>query len=144
MRVQHSTLTSKASDLKRRGGVGKGDFSKELSAQMSTSDAEESSAASPAHYINPLLALQEIAPDERGAKREAVDHGQQLLEKLEAVRLALLNGHLTLGQIKELQALLNRTHLAFQDPELESIIADIELRAAVEVAKFEQRRQEKP
>lgn len=137
MRIQNATLSPKASDVKRKNATAKGDFGKELSARMGIDGDSSVDESQGITYLNPLLSLQEVESDEKRAKRQTVDYGNQLLDKLESIRYALLDGKLSLSQIKELQTLLGRTKLANPDPQLESIIADIELRASVEIAKMQ-------
>ena len=87
--------------------------------------------------VDALLALQDVAgPLER--KRRAVGRATRILDLLDEIKLALLGGELNLGQLDRLRRAL-RDHRAYtDDPKLEAVLDEVELRAAVEIAKLEQ------
>ena len=81
-----------------------------------------------------LLALQQVDnPLER--KRRSVKRGFDLLDVLEGVKLDLLSGGVPEDRLERLVHLLGQ-HQPSGDETLDSLIADIELRARVELAKF--------
>src|SRR5579885_522268 len=83
-----------------------------------------------------LLFLQEIS-DELTGRRRAVAHGERLLDALDGLRLGLLAGSVPRSQLAAL-AQLAQDHVALtDDPRLAEILAEIELRAGVELAKLE-------
>jgi Class II flagellar assembly regulator len=84
-----------------------------------------------------LLSLQEVG-DALGGRRRALAHGDRVLEALEELRLALLAGALPRAQILRLAHLAHDHAPRVDDPRLAEILAEIELRAAVEMAKLEQ------
>lgn len=82
-----------------------------------------------------LLALQAIPPqDPRERRRKAVRRGFDLLDVLEGVKLDLLGGGVPVERLERLVDLLGR-HEPSGDPGLDDLVADIELRARVELAK---------
>jgi Class II flagellar assembly regulator len=84
-----------------------------------------------------LLTLQEIS-DELTGRRRAVARGEKLLHALDGLRLALLAGTLPRAQLVALAQLAQERAALGDDPRLAEILAEIELRAAVELAKLEQ------
>jgi hypothetical protein len=84
-----------------------------------------------------LLSLQEIS-DELTGRRRAVARGERLLDALDGLRLALLAGTLPRAQLAALAQLAQEHAALADDPRLAEILAEIELRAAVELAKLEQ------
>lgn len=84
--------------------------------------------------IEAILALQGV---DRGAerKRNAVRHGQSMLDTLEEIKQDLLVGNIGEGRLHRLMALVTRARQE-ADPDLEALIDDIDLRAQVELAKF--------
>jgi hypothetical protein len=82
--------------------------------------------------LDAVLALQGL-PDAAERRRRAVRHGHALLDGLEALRLALLDGSLSSATLRQLAE--RREPLG--EPRLDAVLAEIELRAAVEVAKLE-------
>jgi len=83
-----------------------------------------------------LLSLQEV-PDELTGRRRAVARGSRLLDALEELRLALLAGVLPRAQLSALVHLAQTHAPLADDPDLAEVLAEIELRAAVELAKLE-------
>lgn len=91
--------------------------------------------ASPA--IDSLLALQEVPEDPR-RRRRAMKRGQELLDRLDDIRIALLSGRMPQEQLQKLAEALKERKEAVSDPKLAQILDEIEIRAAVELAKLEQ------
>jgi hypothetical protein len=87
--------------------------------------------------VDALLALQDVAgPLER--KRRAVGRAGRILDVLDEIKLALLDGELNLGQLDRLRRAVRDERARTEDPRLEAVLDEIELRAAVEIAKLEQ------
>jgi len=87
--------------------------------------------------IDSLLALQEVSEDPR-RRRRAMKRGQELLDRLDAIRIALLSGHPPKEQLQKLAEALKSRKEPVADPRLAEILDEIEIRAAVELAKLEQ------
>jgi hypothetical protein len=83
-----------------------------------------------------LLSLQEM-PEDEIKKRRAVQESKGALEALETLRLALLTGNIPEHLLHTLTKVVAIQKQRVDDPHLMSIIEDIELRAAVELAKLE-------
>jgi hypothetical protein len=86
--------------------------------------------------VEALLALQDVeSPTER--KRRSVRRASQLLDELDGIKVALLGGELTNGQVERLARAVREQRAATSDPQLEAVLDEIETRAAVELAKLE-------
>ncbi|MBO9709753.1 MAG: flagellar assembly protein FliX [Caulobacter sp.] len=86
--------------------------------------------------LDALLALQaNLDPMER--KRRAVKRAGGLLDILDALKLATLDGDVSTGTLARLKAAVREHREATDDPNLEAILNEIETRAAVEAAKLE-------
>ena len=83
-----------------------------------------------------LLALQEV-PDAAERRRQAVLRSTDILDELQQLRLGLLTGSVPRQRLQRLTKLLRDRPGGYADPQLDSIVADIEVRAAVELAKLE-------
>jgi len=127
-----------AGPAKKRGEVSQaGNFSDLLAA----SGTEESTAVSAtgdvaAAALSNLLALQEIS-EEDIQRRKLMQQGKNLVDVLERLRQQLLIGTLPRHLLQDLSRQLSLHKQKTPDPELNALIEDIELRAAVELAKLE-------
>jgi hypothetical protein len=84
---------------------------------------------------NNLLALQEIT-DGTQSRRRAVKRGKDLLDRLDEIRHGLLLGTLSPDRLVALARTLRDQRAHIDDPQLIAVLDDIELRAAVELAKL--------
>jgi hypothetical protein len=83
-----------------------------------------------------LIALQAIPQeDRRERRRRATKHGFDLLDVLDGVKLDLLAGGVPVDRLERLVHLLGQRRDS-DDPTLDALIEEIELRARVELAKF--------
>ena len=102
------------------------------------SDAPASSAiggAAPVNPVSAVLAAQEVQDSTSGRSR-GLRRGFDLLERLEVLRRALIMGTLTVEQIEHLAAQVSSRKEGTVDPALAEILNEIEIRAAVELAKL--------
>lgn len=88
--------------------------------------------------VDALLALQDVGgPLER--KRRAVGRASRLLDVLDEVKLALIDGELDAGGLDRLRRAIREERQRTDEPGLEDLLDQIETRAAVELAKLERR-----
>ena len=86
--------------------------------------------------VEALLALQEVGgPLER--RRRSVARAGRILDVLEGVRVALLGGELSHGDLDQLRRAIREERQGTDDPKLEGLLDEIETRAEVELAKLE-------
>src|ERR1700676_1704578 len=84
--------------------------------------------------IDALIALQGVEdPVER--RRRAVKHGSRALDALDELKLGLLAGTLDQATMLRLKAVAVDLHDASGDDRLDQVLAEIDLRVAVELAK---------
>jgi hypothetical protein len=84
-----------------------------------------------------MLALQEVG-EVAERNRKARERGNAMLDRLEAIRIGLLDGVVSAETIAELGRLVRDPQDSAGDPRLAGLLDEIELRAAVELAKLEQ------
>lgn len=89
--------------------------------------------------VEALLALQ-AAEDPAERRRRAVRRGETLLDRLDAVKLALLGGGAAGPALEGLARAVREQRDHVDDPRLEGVLNEIETRAAVELAKAEMTR----
>ena len=86
--------------------------------------------------LDALLALQaNLDPLER--KRRAVKRAGGLLDLLDALKISVLDGDVSTTTLSNLKNAVRQHRESTDDPKLESILNEIETRAAVEAAKLE-------
>ncbi len=130
--------TAGTTATRRRGraaGSKAGGFSEALS---DAAEAPTSAAVSGAAALGPvdaLLTLQEVSDDPEG-HGQGRRRGEELLERLDELRLALLAGRLPLATLERLAATVAAKRGEVDDPGLAHILDEIEVRAAVELAKL--------
>ncbi len=119
----------------RSGG---GDGFRVISPEASggASQAASVSATQGVMGVEALLALQDVGtPLER--RRRAVRRAGQILDVLDEIKIALIEGELSGAELDRLRRAIRDERESTNDPALEAVLDDIELRAAVEVAKLE-------
>lgn len=97
--------------------------------------------AAPIVSVDGLLGIQEVGDDGNARRQRAASYADDLLERLESLRIDLLSGRLPLDRLHGLVQALRRREGVCGDERLDALIADIELRAEVEIAKLEMARQ---
>jgi hypothetical protein len=70
-------------------------------------------------------------------KRRSVGRAGRLLDELDKIKIALLGGELSPGQLDRLGRAIREQRSATDDPKLEGLLDEIETRASVELAKLE-------
>lgn len=98
--------------------------------RASTSSAPSQDVGS----IDALLALQAVE-DPLVGKKKSIQRGHDLLDGLERIKTDLLVGRLSESRLDNMLNLVTKARQK-NDPELDGIIDDIELRVRVELAKF--------
>lgn len=95
------------------------------------------SPAAPVSRLDSLLTLQEVE-EPNDQERRAVQWGNEVLDKLEEIRLGLLLGELSRENLISIREKIKQSRESALDAGLTQILNDIELRAEVELAKLEQ------
>jgi hypothetical protein len=135
MRIEQSSPLS--STVARRGpqaaSNGSG-FAEALSQDTATNAAN---APRTVATVDNLFMLQEVAEDLTGRRKAAVKRGSSMLDRLDDIRVALLTGSLPRGQLESLRRMAQDRGDVLNDPQLQSVLDDIELRVAVELAKLD-------
>ncbi|MDD5587195.1 MAG: flagellar assembly protein FliX [Alphaproteobacteria bacterium] len=118
--------TSKAGKTKGTG------FSKHLD---NAEEADSASAASGVGFVSGILEAQEV-DDALARASKGKMRADELLDRLEDLRLGILNGTMSPGKLQQLSHIVNVRRPEVTDPRLGEILDEIDLRAQVELAKF--------
>ena len=108
-------------------------------AGAATAPASSASGVSGVSDVSALMALQGVE-DVTERRRRAIRRGGGLLDRLEELKLALLQGEAGEGALDRLSRTLREERPVDADAELNSLLDQIDLRAAVELAKADLRR----
>jgi hypothetical protein len=120
----------------RRNGRALGRSGNAFTVELDQDQAAASVAPSGAMTgVETLLALQEVNEDGRSRTR-AKAQANAVLDQLEQIRMGLLFGFVPRNRLEQLQRLAEDLKGAALDPRLAEILAEIELRARVELAKL--------
>lgn len=125
--------TAPARRAKRAGSKGAA-----FSEALGSAEAPAGSAVSGGNALGPvdaLIAVQE-ASAYTGRRKAPRQRGEEMLDKLEEVRLGLLAGGLPAATVERLADLVAAGRGEVDDPRLAEALDEIEVRAAVELAKL--------
>lgn len=86
--------------------------------------------------IDALIALQEV-DGPMGRRRRAVKRAGVILDVLDDIKLALLDGGVEPAALERLLGAVQRQRESVDDPALEDLLDEIEVRAVVELTKLE-------
>ena len=89
----------------------------------------------PLAALSSLLAIQE-APDPGSGRKRAVLYGDTLLDELQTLQIGLVEGWVSEDTLQSLSNMLDRPRPPIDDKDLSQVLDDIEVRAAVELAKL--------
>jgi hypothetical protein len=132
MRVRASSGTSLVTAAPASRRPAGGSFS--LSSSEGTHAQSAAVALRTLGGIDALIALQGIEePAER--RRRAVKHGRRALDALDELKLGLLAGTLDQGTLLRLKTVAADLKDGSGDDRLDGVLAEIDLRVAVELAK---------
>ena len=123
-----------------RPARGNGGFSlPQAGAAGSTHAAAATAAPTGGGDVSALMALQGVE-DVMERRRRAVRRGSGILDRLEELKLALLSGEAGEGSLEKLARTLREERPQDADAGLNGLLDQIDLRAAVELAKADLRR----
>jgi len=125
--------------LRKNGNGGAGGFAEQVAANdEDTAAAGQVRSPTALAPVDALIALQEV-DDPTTGRRKAMNRGREMLDLLDGVRHGLLDGSISRGKLDALVNAVKSERAAVSDPRLAQILDEIELRAAVEVAKYDAR-----
>lgn len=125
----------------RRVGRGSSDKATDFAHHLSAGDDEQASPASALtgtasiSGVDSLLSLQEV-PDAATGRSRGLKRAGDLLDQLDEIRYGLLMGGLSRANLQDLARSVRQQRATVTDPRLTEILDEIELRAAVELAKY--------
>lgn len=139
MKIESGQPYNNISSLRKRRPVssssGFGGLLDAMSESGAAETAEQAAPAAPVSDVGQMLLIQEVS-DEEANRKKAIRTGHMTLDALENLRLSILFGEVTEGQLLGIRQLVERQRMTTLDPHLRAVLDDIELRVAVELAKY--------
>ena len=139
MKVTGPTGTQSPSGARPVRAAGGGFSLSQPGAASAAPSPAASTSVSGVSDVSALMALQGVeSATER--RRRAIRRGGGLLDRLDQLKLAMLSGEAGEGALESLGRMLREERPSDTDEGLNSLLEQIDLRAAVELAKAEVRR----
>ena len=135
MKVTGPNSSSSVSSSKRKGSASRSGEAFTLGGPDQATSAVETSSASSIQSVDAILALQSVG-DFASAKKQATSRAHSLLDVLDELKLSLLEGGLPKSKLVALMNLLQARRDDTNDASLEAVLDEVEVRAAVELAKL--------
>ncbi len=136
MKVTSATTTSTLGGLRPAERTVPSGFAPEMEAASAPVAAARASALGGVNSLDALLALQEtLSPLER--KKRALRRGGKILDALDDLKLAMLGEGVDADALTRLQSAVRDARSETDDPGLDDLLEQVEIRAAVELAKRE-------
>jgi len=127
--------TSKSKGASSSSGDSSVDFRQYVKGGISENSS--ASATQSIAQLDVLLAVQEVEdPTKKAAKKRVVSRGDDILDKMENLRVKMLSGDLTVGHMIDIADVVASHRDKIDDPHLTAIMDEIDLRAQVELAKM--------
>lgn len=125
---------------KSASGAGGGAFADQLRSAGGADEAAPSEGivgTSALDGVDALLAMQEVGDStEERNRKQAHSYASDLLDRLGLIQDALLRGAIPKENLMQLAKRIREGRAKVQDPRLNEILDEIELRAEVEIAKY--------
>lgn len=125
----NSSSDVKKKTAKKSGGDFAGVLSGKVNADNSVNSVNQLSS------VNSIFSIQEVG-DESPSKSQVVQYGFDLVKYLETIHLGLLSGSLPGEVLLNMDSMIKNWRKTIDDPKLQSIIDEVELRSMVELAKL--------
>ncbi len=121
----------------RKASSGGSTFSDSLREAAETTENTAGASVGGVGPVGSILSVQEVSDATDGRSRGLlVAYGEDMLDRLEDIRIGLLTGAISKDELAELAQRMRQKRQESDDPALHDILDEIELRAEVEIAKL--------
>ncbi len=112
-------------------------FADALRDTAETQQSSNAGAVQGVTSVGGVIAVQEVEDSTQGRSRGLlIGYGDELLDRLEEIRLEVLLGAVSKERLADLAHQMRRKRQQVDDPRLNEIIDEIELRTEIEIAKL--------
>jgi len=128
-----TSATKKSEKTSRTGSTG---FSSLIGADEAEAPAHAAASSSIAGIDALLMAQEADDPTERSARKRMHKRADDLLKELDKIRIGMLTGTLSVGNLIDIADVVASHRERLKDPQLASLLDEIDLRAQIEIAKM--------
>lgn len=137
MKIEGPNRSQQTDKSKKKDRTSSGDGSFGSMVQGSTGETSQSGATHSIAQVDMLLTVQAAEdPAERAARNRMTQRADSILNELEDLRISLLTGTMTVGQVISIADVVASHRERIMDPRLTAILDEIDLRAQIELAKM--------
>lgn len=139
MKIQGPDQSGKVSASKKAGKSGASrasGFSSLLGADDAEAPAHTAAAGAIAGIDALLIAQESDDPAQRAAKGRMYRRADDLLQELDKIKIGMLAGTLSVGNLIDIADVIASHRERLNDPQLSSLLDEIDLRAQIEIAKM--------
>ncbi len=141
MKIQGPDQTNKAGSSKKseKTKSGGGIFSSFLGGSDDAQETTHTAASNTIARVDVLLAAQAAEdPAARASRQKMRRRADTILHELDKIRLGMLTGRLTVGNMIDIADVVASHREKIDDPQLAAILDEVDLRAQIEIAKMRQ------
>ncbi len=121
----------------KKSGADDGAFAEALRGTSEADATEGAQATTNVGGVEQILAVQQTADaTDHRSRGLLMNHGNDLLDRLDQLRMAVLTGSISKDRLQELARTMRERKVQSDDPRLNDLVAEIELRVEVEIAKL--------
>lgn len=135
-KVGGSGRTDGAKKARKSGGSGEA-FAEKLRETAESVGGGGADGVGSVAQVGSILSVQEVPDSTEGRSRGLLlKYGDELLDRLDDIRIGLLVGSIPKDDLAELARKMREKRHECDDPQLNELIEEIELRSEVEIAKL--------
>lgn len=140
MKITGPSSTGKTTGVKKSSKAGSAGGVSSFGSLLETGESEAASHTSATGVIagiDVLLAAQGTDDSaQRSARRKMRARGEDILKQLDKIRLGMLTGTLSVANLLDIADVVASHRERINDPQLSSLLDEIDLRAQIEIAKM--------
>ena len=137
MKVEGPSKSQKTSKTSKTGQANKADGTFEAMVTGGVKETSGPAASQSIAKVDALLAVQGAEdPTERATRGRMRERGENVLRKLDNIRLGILTGQLNIGQLIDIADVVASHREKITDAEMSAVLDEIDLRAQIEIAKM--------
>jgi len=126
--------SSRKADKAASGDSGFADALRDVSGADATEQAQTTSSVG---TVGSILAMQQVADStDHRSRGLMMEYGNDLLDQLDKIRMAILSGSISKDRLQDIARRLRERKITSDDPRLNDMIDEVELRVEVEIAKL--------